>query len=122
MKIFWRILSATLGLFLAKEFIPGVKIAVIYGKTNYFGLNFTQDWQMVVFLGVILGLINMFVKPILNLISLPLRILTLGFFSLIINIGIIWALDFYFPEFKIEGLTPLLLTTLIILVLDFLLR
>jgi len=122
MKFIWRILAATLGLFLAKKFLPGVEIAVIYGKTNYFGLNFTEDWQMVIFLGIILGLINIFVKPILNLISFPLRVLTLGFFSLIINIGIIWALDLYFPEFQIQNFVSLLLTTLIILVLDFLLK
>jgi len=122
MKFIWRILAATLGLFLAKKFLPGVEIAVIYGKTNYFGLNFTEDWQMVIFLGIILGLINIFVKPILNLISFPLRVLTLGFFSLIINIGIIWALDLYFPEFQIQNFVSLLLTTLIILILDFLLK
>ena len=115
-------MAATLGLFLAKKFLPGVEIAVIYGKTNYFGLNFTEDWQMVIFLGIILGLINIFVKPILNLISFPLRVLTLGFFSLIINIGIIWALDLYFPEFQIQNFVSLLLTTLIILILDFLLK
>jgi putative membrane protein len=42
--------------------------------------------------GACLCLVNMFLKPIINILTLPLNILTLGFFSLIINGAIFWFL------------------------------
>jgi uncharacterized membrane protein YvlD (DUF360 family) len=47
--------------------------------------------------------------------------LTLGLFSLVINIAIIWTIDILFPELIITGIIPLLLTTLIVWVIEFLL-
>jgi len=42
-----------------------------------------------VILGIILGLLNYFVKPILEVISLPLEIITLGLFTFVINIFLV---------------------------------
>lgn len=42
-------------------------------------------WQSMLIAAVILGLLNLFVKPAISLISLPLTILTLGLFSIVIN-------------------------------------
>lgn len=46
-----------------------------------------------VILAGLLSLINSLVKPILMLVSLPLRWITLGVFSLIINATILWLLQ-----------------------------
>jgi len=98
--------------------VPGVSLAVIPGQSIYFGIKFTQDWQILVFVGTILGLINFFIKPVLNLITLPLKILTFGLFSLILNMIIVWFLDILFPELQIQGVIPLFWTTLIIWILN----
>jgi putative membrane protein len=117
-NLFWQIVVSILGIFLATKFVPGVSLKVIPGGSVYFGVTFTQDWQMLIFVGIVLGLVNFFIKPILNLITLPLRILSLGFFSLILNMAIIFFLDVIFPELKIVGLSALFFTTLIIWVLS----
>jgi len=117
-NLFWQILVSILAIFLAVKFVPGVTLHVIPGKSIYFGIKFTQDWQILIFVGIVLGLINFFIKPILNLITLPLRILTLGFFSLIINTVIIFFLDVFFPELEISGISALFFTSLIIWVLN----
>jgi putative membrane protein len=43
---------------------------------------------------LVLGLVNAFIKPIAKLLTLPLRILTLGLFTLVVNValmgGLIW--------------------------------
>lgn len=113
-KLFWKILTGILALFLAEKFVPGVSISVIPGKSIYFGINFTQDWQILLFIGTILGLINFFIKPILDKITLPLKILTFGLFSLILNMLIIWVLDVLFLELEILGFWPLFWTALIV--------
>lgn len=45
----------------------------------------SQIWVGVLFLSLILSLINMSIKPILQILSLPVSVITLGFFYLIVN-------------------------------------
>jgi len=66
-------------------------------------------------------LVNSFIKPILKIITLPLRILTFGLFGLIINMLMIWLVDIFFPELIIAGLIPLFWLTFIVWILSFLL-
>jgi uncharacterized membrane protein YvlD (DUF360 family) len=121
-KIIWQIVGGILGIFLADRFVPGVSLKVIPGQSSFFGITLTGYWQILVLVGGILGLINFFIKPILDKITLPLKILTFGLFSLILNIGIIWFLDVLFLELDIVGLAPLFWTTLIYWGIAFLLR
>jgi putative membrane protein len=99
-----KIIAGIIGIWLASEFVPGVEII--------------DSWQTFLWIGLILGLLNYFVKPILDLITLPLRIITLGLFSLIINMGIIWLADIFFPELIIKGIMPLFWTTIIVWLLN----
>jgi putative membrane protein len=121
-KLFWQILVSILAIFLAVKFVPGVTLNVLPEKSVYFGIKFTQDWQILILIGIVLGLINFFIKPILNLITLPLRILTLGLFSLVINMAIIFFLDIIFIELEISGISSLFFTTLIVGILNLLLK
>jgi putative membrane protein len=45
----------------------------------------TNKAVQLVIVGAILGVINMFVRPIVNLLSLPLIVLTLGLFLVVVN-------------------------------------
>lgn len=114
MKIFWKVLISILGLFLAEKFVPGVLVRIIPGKSIYFGIQFSSSWQMIVFLGLILGLLKSLLKPILNMISFPLKILTLGLSSFLLDLLFLWILDFIFPELKFLKFSSLLLTALIV--------
>jgi len=113
-NLFWQILVSILSLFLATKFVPGVKLGVIPGKSIYFGINFTQDWQILIFIGIILGAINFFIKPFIKPFAFPLKILTLGLFPLILNMIILFFVDIFFPELKIPNLSSLFFTALIL--------
>ena len=105
-KLPFHIVSGILGLFLAAKFVPGVE--------------FMGSYKILMIIGGILGIINFFIKPILKTISLPIRILTLGIFSLVINMGMVWMIEILFPRYlEITGLFPLFLTTVIIWSLNF---
>lgn len=112
-SILSQIVSAVSGLWLASSFVPGV-IAKIYPDSNFFGFSLTSEWQIFLILGIILGLLNFFVRPVLNAITLPLRIITLGLFSIATSMAMIWILDLMFAEIYIPWLFPLLYTTLIV--------
>jgi putative membrane protein len=55
------------------------------------GLSFTiESFWWALLAAVILSILNLLIKPLLHLISLPITILTLGLFSLIINGFLFW--------------------------------
>ncbi|MCP6719062.1 MAG: phage holin family protein [Patescibacteria group bacterium] len=114
MALIWQIIGGTLGIFLAVRFVPGVDLEIILGESSFFGVEFTEKWQILFLVGAILGLINFFIKPILDKITSPLKIITLGLSSLILNMFLIWILDILFLELQIAGLIPLFFTTIII--------
>jgi putative membrane protein len=98
--LFLQILAGILGIWLSVIYLPEVE--------------FTGSWQKLILAGAILGLINFFIKPILKVITLPLRILTFGLFGLVINMLMVWLVDIIFPELIISGIIPLFLTSLIV--------
>jgi putative membrane protein len=114
MKIIWGILAGIFELFLAEKFVTGVSIKIIPGQSVFFGFVLTQQWQILLVIGSILGLINSLLKPILDKITWPLKILTLGLFSLVLNMAIVWFLDLIFSELVIAGFIPLFWTTVIV--------
>lgn len=104
-KLLFHVISGSLGLYLSAKFIPGVEF---YG--TYLSL---------LIMGAVLGVINVLIKPILKAVSLPIKILTLGLSSLVINMAAIWAIEILFPRnLEIAGLIPLFWTTVIIWVLN----
>lgn len=121
MRLFKKIGAGLCGIFLAYNLLDGVKISLLPGKSGFLGIVFTKEWQIVLMLGICLGLINYFVKPILNLLSFPLRILSFGLFSLLLNMFLVWLLDFIFVELEIEGFKNLFLATVLIWASDTLL-
>lgn len=118
-RLLWYFIAGILAIFLAARFIPGVSLEVIPGQSIYFGIEFDQQWKLLLLVGGILGLINFFIKPILDKITIPLKILTLGLFSLILNMALIWLLEILFQEFEISGIIPLFFTTIIVWLVNF---
>ncbi len=116
-KLLSQIISAGLGLWLATIFVAGVRVQT-YPDSMFFGFPLTAQWQLFILFGIILGLLNFFVKPLLDTITLPLRIITLGLFGFVINMALIWAIDYIFREFSAPFLYPLFWTTLIIWALN----
>jgi putative membrane protein len=71
--------------------------------------------------GLVLGLINALVRPVLVVLTLPLTLLTLGLFLLVLN-GICLALTAWLvPGFDIDGFLPAVLGALVISVVSWLL-
>ncbi len=57
-------------------------------------------------LAVVLALINMFVKPVVGLLTLPINIVTLGLFSLVVNALLILLAAMVVPGFTVDGFWP----------------
>ncbi|NQU19115.1 phage holin family protein [bacterium] len=104
MRFIVQILVNTLAIFLADYLIPGI--------------IFEGDILTLFIAGLLLGLINFILKPIVKLISAPLIVLTLGLFIIIINIALLWLLEYFVPELTITGFWSYFWGVLIISVLN----
>lgn len=109
-----QVFSGILGLWLAKRFVPGVDFTGPFFIFPKQAALFGQFLNSLVFVGGLLGLLNYFVKPILNKITFPLRIITFNLFSLVVAMFLVWVVDIFSSELIIEGLKPLFFTTLIV--------
>ncbi|HEX9597213.1 MAG TPA: phage holin family protein [Anaerolineales bacterium] len=82
MESMWivRLAVNAVALYAAIYLVPGLQGSVIN----------SQDWVTYLALGLIFGLVNVFIRPILKLVTCPFYILTLGLFSLIVNSILFW--------------------------------
>lgn len=68
----WIVTAIAVGV--AVWLVPGIDV-----------IGGTQAWAAIAIFGLILSLINISIKPLMQLLSLPITVLTLGIFYLIVN-------------------------------------
>ncbi|HEY4484358.1 MAG TPA: phage holin family protein [Candidatus Paceibacterota bacterium] len=95
-----RLFSNSVALWVAYLLVPG--LIVNRGVTGF------------VLAGLVLGLLNLTVKPILKFVSAPIIILTLGIFSLIINGFLLWLVSYFLDFVVIQTSSALIWSTIII--------
>lgn len=66
-----------------KIMINALSIAIAVRMVE--GINFTGEWWKMIFVGLVFGIVNTFIKPLITVFTLPLILFTLGLFTLIIN-------------------------------------
>ncbi len=66
------------------------------------GFYFDTLWATVV-TAIVIGIVNTLIKPILQLIFLPLSIVTFGITAFLINVVLLWGVSFVVPGFTIAN-------------------
>ncbi|MGV8907029.1 MAG: phage holin family protein [Acetobacterium sp.] len=69
-------------------------------------------------MGLVLLAVNLFLKPLLLLLTLPLNLLTLGFFSLIVNAWTIMLADHFVSNISLGGFLNSLIAAFIIILFN----
>jgi len=64
--------------------------------------------------GLVLGVINAVVRPILVVLTFPLTLLTLGLFLFVLNAFCLWLTSALVPGFTVDGFGPAFLGALVI--------
>ena len=83
-----RALISAIGLWIATRWVSGIRI---------------DDATTLVLAGLLLGVVNAIVRPVIILLTLPITVLTLGFFLLIVNAGMVALVAWLLPGFHILG-------------------
>lgn len=68
-----------------------------------------QNFSTALLAALVMGMINLFVRPVLLLLTLPLTILTLGLFLIVLNVLLVFLAAWLTPGFSAEGFLPTLL-------------
>lgn len=99
MKLLARLLVSSLALLATAYVVPGFHVDGITAA---------------LIAAVVLGLVNMFIKPIMLLVTLPITLLTLGLFTFVINALMLALTSYLVPGFDIDGLVATLIGTLVL--------
>lgn len=106
MKILIKWLIIAVSILIAARIIPGVVV--------------TGFWTALV-LAVVMGLINVIIKPILILVTLPINLMTLGLFTFVINALLVMLASSIVKGFEVGGFLNALLFGIIVSILNFIL-
>ena len=90
MKSLIRSLVITaIGIYLVTLLIPGIRVS--------------GGWQSYAWAGIALTLLSATVKPVANLLLLPINLLTLGMFRWVVNVFILWLVPAFVKEVAITS-------------------
>lgn len=93
-----KVIIAAVGLWLAAAIIPGID----YGA-----------WTTLLLAGLLLGLVNAFVRPVVTILTLPLTLVTLGLFLLVINAAMIGLVGWLLKDFTVAGFWPAIFAAIV---------
>ena len=68
------------------------------------GFNFESFWATIV-TAVVIGVVNVYIKPVLQIIFIPLTIVTFGITAFLINVVLLWFVSYLVPGFEIASFT-----------------
>ncbi len=98
-----RLLVSGLAVFITAKVLPGVTV---------------DGFLTAIIVAVVLGVLNAVVKPVIQILTLPITVITLGLFLLIINAAIILLADYFVSGFSVDGWIMALVFSFIITIVS----
>jgi putative membrane protein len=99
LSLFLTTVATALSLLIVDLAVPGVDI---------------DTFAAALIAALVIGLINSSIKPVVNILSLPFNILTLGLFSLVVNGLFFWLAAVLVPGFSVHGILAIILGPLVL--------
>ncbi len=63
---------------------------------------------------IVIGIVNTFIRPIVQLIALPISILTFGITAFLINVVLLWGTSELVPGFEIASFTTAIIASVVL--------
>jgi putative membrane protein len=99
LNIFLNLLVTALALLVVDIIFPGVSI---------------QSFLVALIAGLVIGFVNMFIRPLLTILTFPVTLLTLGAFMLVVNGLCFWLASVLVPGFSVHGLAAFILGPIVL--------
>ncbi len=89
MKLLINLIISSLAVFVSGYILPGIKV---------------ENFATAIAVAIVLGIVNILIKPLFIILTLPITILSFGIFALFINAIMILIVSTIVPSFKVDGL------------------
>ena len=99
MKIIISLILNIFALYVVAYLVPGFEI---------------EGLTAAVVAAIVIGVINTLIKPILQLIALPITIITFGIFAFVINVFLLWLASVIVPGFVIDGFWTAIISSIVL--------
>ena len=99
MHLIMRLAINVFALFVVEYLVPGFKLAGI---------------ETAIVAAIVIGIVNTLIKPILQLIALPISILTFGITAFLINVGLLYLTSKVIPGFIIASFTTAIMASIVL--------
>lgn len=95
-----------------------ITAAVAYGLSMILSGVHINDFTTAIVFSLVLAILNVLVKPLLVILTIPVTIITLGLFLLVINAIIILLADYFMGGVKVDGFLWALIFSIILSVVS----
>jgi len=120
MHLLLRWLINAAALLVAAWFVPGIRLGGADNSPS------STDWRTLLVVALIFGIVNVVIRPIVSLLSLPITIITLGLFTFVINALMLLLTSVIAQHldlnFRVDGFGPAFVGALVISIVSFLLN
>jgi len=99
MRLIMRLAINVFALFVVEYLVPGFKLA---------------GFQTAIVAAIAIGIVNTLIKPILQLVALPISLLTFGIAAFLINVGLLYLTSKLIPGFYIAGFTTAIIASIVL--------
>lgn len=103
MKLLLRLAINVFALFVVAYLVPGFVLESL--------------WAAVV-AAIIIGVVNTFIRPLVQLIALPLTLLTFGLAAFLVNVLMLWLAAYLVPGFAISSFMTAIIASLLLSVIS----
>ena len=76
------------GVIMATCYLPGIEV---------------ENFAFAMIIAVVLTVINLFIKPIIKILTFPINLFTFGIFNLLLNFGILYGVAYIIPQYRMEN-------------------
>lgn len=104
-RLIIRFLVLVFAILLVSKYVPGITVDGFTGAA---------------IAAVVLSLVNLVIKPVLFILTLPLTLLTFGLFGFILNALMFWLVGYMVEGFDVHGFLPALIGAFIVSAVSYL--
>jgi len=99
MKLIVRLAINVLALLVVEYLVPGFVLS---------------GYQAAIVAAIVIGVVNTLIRPILQVIALPITIMTFGIFAFLINVILLWGVSKFVTGFEIANFTTAIVASLVL--------
>lgn len=99
MKLIVRLAINVFALLVVEYLVPGFEL------TGY---------QAAIVAAIVIGVVNTFIRPLLQLIALPISLLTFGISAFLINVFLLWGIAYVVPGFEITSFLTAVIAAIVL--------